>query len=171
MPDGSPAPARSFAPASETARDYRLALGRFATGVTLVTTAGPDGAPVGFVANSFASLSLDPPLVLWSPARSARRFPVFAEAQHFSIHVLGLDQGDWPARFARDGAGFNGLDRQTTPEGLPVLPGVPARFDCIQHATHPGGDHLIIVGRVLRVTLEEGTPLIFAQGQYGGFAA
>lgn len=171
MPDGSPAVPRSFAPGEDTARDFRNALGRFATGVTLVSTMGPDGAPVGFVANSFASLSLDPPLVLWSPARSARRFPILAEARHFAIHVLAQDQAGWPARFARDGAGFSGLDWTTSPEGVPVLPGVLSRFDCVQHATHPGGDHLIIVGRVLRVTLEEGSPLIFAQGQYGGFTA
>lgn len=171
MPDGSRPEPRSFAPGADTARDFRTALGRFATGVTLVSTLGPDGAPVGFVANSFASLSLDPPLVLWSPARSARRFPIFAEARHFAIHILAQHQADWPARFARDGAGFAGLDWTLTAEGVPVLPGVPSRFDCIQHATHPGGDHLIIVGRVVRVTLEEGTPLIFAQGQYGGFTA
>jgi flavin reductase (DIM6/NTAB) family NADH-FMN oxidoreductase RutF len=126
---------------------------------------------MGFTANSFSSLSLDPPLVLWSPAINSRRYPVFAAAQHFSIHVLGQGHGDLPARFARDGAGFTGLDWQPSPEGAPALPGALARFDCIQHATHPGGDHLIIVGRVLRVTLEEGNPLIFAQGQYGGFTA
>jgi flavin reductase (DIM6/NTAB) family NADH-FMN oxidoreductase RutF len=171
MADGSSMTPHSFAPSPETARDFRIALGRFATGVTLVSTMGPDGSPVGFVANSFSSLSLDPPLVLWSPAISSRRYPVFAAARHFAIHVLARDHADWPARFARDGAGFTGLDWHQTPEGVPVLPGALSRFDCIQHATHPGGDHLIIVGRVLRVTLEEGEPLVFAQGKYGGFAA
>jgi flavin reductase (DIM6/NTAB) family NADH-FMN oxidoreductase RutF len=164
-------PPLTFTPGPETAREFRTALGQFATGVTLVSTTGPDGGPMGFVANSFASLSLDPPLVLWSPAIASRRYPVFAAAQHFSIHILGRDHGDLPTRFARDGAGFTGLPWQPSPEGAPTLAGTLARFDCIQHATHPGGDHLIIVGRVLRVTLEEGTPLIFAQGQYGGFTA
>lgn len=160
----------SFAPGPETQRAFRQALGSFATGVTLVTAMDGEGAPVGFVANSFSSLSMDPPLVLWSPAVSSRRYPVFAGARQFAIHVLGKDQTGWPARFARDGAGFQGLDWDLTPEGVPALPGVLARFDCSLHATHPGGDHLIIVGRVLRVTPGEGAPLVFAQGRFSGLA-
>jgi flavin reductase (DIM6/NTAB) family NADH-FMN oxidoreductase RutF len=158
----------SFAPGPETARAFRQALGSFATGVTLVTTTDAEGAPVGFVANSFSSLSLEPALILWSPAVSSRRYPVFAAAQDFAVHVLGQDQIGWPSRFTREGAGFTGLDWHLTPEGVPALPGTLARFDCVQHATHPGGDHLIIVGRVLRVTVEDGAPLVFAQGRFAG---
>lgn len=150
------------------ARDFRDALGRFATGVTIVTTAGAQG-PLGFIANSFASVSLDPPLVLWSPARGSSRFAAFAGAQHYSIHVLALDQHPLIARFGRGGAGFAGLDHDISPEGAPVLPGALARFDCQQQATHDGGDHLIIVGRVLRFALRDGAPLVFSQGAYGGF--
>ncbi len=170
MADGS-AGLSTFAPGAATARAFRDALGRFATGVTLVTIATPQG-PMGFVANSFASLSLDPALVLWSIARSSRRFGAFAGAEAFSIHVLGQAQADFARRFGREGEGFAGLDWHETPEGAPAVPGVPARFDCRQHATHDGGDHLIIIGRVLRATLAEGDdPLIFAQGRFGGFAA
>ena len=155
-------------PTADNARLFRDALGRFATGVTLVTIAGPDG-PMGFVANSFASLSLDPPLVLWSPAKSSQRYPYFAAARHYAIHVLGQHQAALPARFSRGGPGFAGLDWQPNAEAVPTLPGALARFDCAQQATHEGGDHLIIVGQVLRLALEEGEPLVFAKGRFGGF--
>jgi flavin reductase (DIM6/NTAB) family NADH-FMN oxidoreductase RutF len=150
-------------------RVFRDALGRYATGVTVVTTLAADG-PMGFTANSFSSLSLDPPLVLWSIARSAQRFQPYADAAHFAIHVLGQDQADWPGRFARGGSGFAGLDWHANAEAVPVLPGALARFDCATHAQFDGGDHLLIVGRVLRLTLEEGLPLVFATGRFGGFS-
>lgn len=156
-------------PNADNARLYRDALGRFATGVTLITTMGPEG-PIGFTANSFASLSLDPALVLWSPAKTSQRYPLFAEARHYAIHVLGKDHADLPGRFSRGGPGFTDLDWQCNTEGVPVLPGLIARFDCVQHATHEGGDHLIIVGQVLRLALEEGEPLVFVKGKFGGFA-
>ena len=160
--------ADGIVPDAANARVFRDALGRFATGVTVVTIQGPDG-PMGFTANSFSSLSLDPALVLWSPAKAALRYPFYATAKHYAIHVLGQDHADLPARFSRGGPGFEGLDWQTNAEGVPVLPGVLARFDCAQHATHDGGDHLIIVGLVLRLALEEGAPLVFANGRFGGF--
>jgi flavin reductase (DIM6/NTAB) family NADH-FMN oxidoreductase RutF len=155
-------------PNAANARAFRDALGRFATGVTLVTIAGPDG-PMGFTANSFASLSLDPALVLWSPAKSSQRYPFFAAARHYAIHVLGQQHADLPARFSRGGPGFEGLDWLPNAEAVPTLSGTLARFDCAQHATHDGGDHLIIVGKVLRLALEEGEPLVFANGRFGGF--
>jgi flavin reductase (DIM6/NTAB) family NADH-FMN oxidoreductase RutF len=155
-------------PDAANARLFRDALGRFATGVTVVTIAGPDG-PMGFTANSFASLSLDPALVLWSPAKASQRYPFFAAAKHYAIHVLGQHHADVPARFSRGGQGFDGLQWQPNAEGVPTLSGALARFDCAQHATHDGGDHLIIVGQVLRLALEEGEPLVFAKGRFGGF--
>ncbi|MFN4192274.1 MAG: flavin reductase family protein [Tabrizicola sp.] len=161
--------AAEVVPDAANARLFRDALGCFATGVTVVTIRGPQG-PMGFTANSFASLSLDPALVLWSPAKASQRYPHFAAARHYAIHVLGQDQADLPARFSRGGQGFEGLPWQTNREGVPILPGALARFDCAQHATHDGGDHLIIVGQVLRLALEEGEPLVFAKGRFGGFA-
>ncbi len=155
-------------PDASNPRLLRDALGRFATGVTVITIMGPDG-PMGFTANSFSSLSLDPALVLWSLARSSQRFAPYAAAESYAIHVLGQDNADWPARFSRGGAGFDGLDWQVNGEGVPVLSGALARFDCARHATHDGGDHLIIVGKVLRLALEAGAPLVFAQGRFGGF--
>jgi flavin reductase (DIM6/NTAB) family NADH-FMN oxidoreductase RutF len=156
-------------PDAANARVFRDALGRFATGVTVVTIMGPDG-PMGFTANSFTSLSLDPALVLWSPAKASQRYPFFAAASHFAIHILGQAHADLPSRFSRGGRGFAGLDWQPNAEGVPILAGALARFDCTQHATHDGGDHLIIVGQVLRLALEEGEPLVFAKGRYGHFA-
>jgi flavin reductase (DIM6/NTAB) family NADH-FMN oxidoreductase RutF len=168
MADGSMTPETTFTPDADNARAFRDALGRFATGVTVVTTAGPEG-PMGFTANSFAAVSLDPPLVLWSPAKSSQRYPIYAGARHYCIHVLDQTQRDWMMRFVRGGAGFDGLPCETNPEGVPVIPGALARFDCEQHATHEGGDHLIIVGRVLRAAHSDGAPLVFAKGRYGSF--
>lgn len=156
-------------PQPGTARELRDALGRFATGVTIVTAMGPEG-PAGFTANSFASVSIDPPLVLWSPARASARFPLYRDAVHFSIHVLGLTQFDLIERFSRRGQGFAGLEHELSPDGVPLISGALARFDCQHHASHDGGDHLIVIGRVLRFALREGAPLVFSQGAYGGFA-
>lgn len=155
----------TFAPETD-ARAFRDALGRYATGVTVVTVLGDDG-PVGMTANSFTSVSLDPPLVLWLPARSSSRFDRFAGAEHFVIHVLDAEQADLSARFTRGGAGFEGLDYRSNPEGVPLLPQPLARFDCRVHAIHDGGDHAIVVGRVLRAARRAGEPLVFAQGRFG----
>lgn len=169
MPDGSPAAPADFVPGPDTARAFRDALGSFATGVTLVTIDTPEGGPMGFAANSFASLSLDPPLVLWAPARSARRFPAYRAAQHYAIHVLPQSARGLLDRFSRRGPGFDGLDFGRNAQGAPVLDQVLARFDCRQTAVHDGGDHAIIVGQVLRVSHRDGAALVFHQGRYGGF--
>jgi flavin reductase (DIM6/NTAB) family NADH-FMN oxidoreductase RutF len=166
MTGGRPASAPAGA-ATDTAA-LRAAFGRFTTGVTLVTIATPDG-PMGFVANSFASLSLDPPLVLWCPAKTSLRFKRFAAAEHFAIHVLERGQHALVARFARGGPGFDGTDAATNPDGVPVIQGALARYDCARYATHDGGDHVVIVGRVLRWVTGEGAPLVFSQGRYGSF--
>ncbi len=168
MADGPAMQDVTFTPDADNARAFRDALGRFATGITVVTCAGADG-PAGFTANSFAAVSLDPPLVLWSPAKSSSRFVVFAGARHYSIHVLDEAHAGWLNRFSRTGEGFHGLSHEITPEGIPAIHGALARFDCEQHATHDGGDHLIVVGRVLRASYRTGTPLVFSQGAYGAF--
>lgn len=168
--DGGPMTETTFIPDAANARAFRDALGRFATGVCVITTQGPEG-PMGFTANSFASLSLDPPLVLWSPARSSSRFAIYAAANLYTIHVLAADQDHLSRRFLRGGPGFDGLAHEVTAEGVPVIPGTLARFDCAQHATHDGGDHLIVVGRVIRAHLGTGEPLVFSAGRYGRFAA
>ncbi len=156
-----------FAPDHDP-RAFRDALACFATGVTVVTIAGPDG-PMGMTANSFASVSLDPPLVLWSPARSSSRFTYFTTAHFFAIHVLPADQAALCARFTRGGAGFTGLKAEISETGVPLLTDVLARFECEMHATHEGGDHMIVVGRVQKAVLRGGDPLVFANGTFGRF--
>jgi len=161
---------QSFRPGPDTMRALRDALGRFATGVTVITTQSDQG-PAGFTANSFASVSLDPALVLWSAAKSSARFPIFSAALTYSIHILDADQSSLATRFSRGGAGFDTLVTDLSADGNPVIPAALARFDCHQHATHDAGDHLIIVGRVVHFALRDATPLVFSQGRFGRFDA
>jgi flavin reductase (DIM6/NTAB) family NADH-FMN oxidoreductase RutF len=160
---------RSLVPSPETARSFRDALGRFATGVTVVTTDCEIG-PLGITANSFASVSLDPPLILWSPAKSSRRFIAFAEARYFAIHVIGADQMDICQRFSRDGTDFEGIDWELNAQKTPLLNGCLARFECETVVTHDGGDHQIVVARVQHATWRDGAPLLFSQGTFGMFS-
>jgi flavin reductase (DIM6/NTAB) family NADH-FMN oxidoreductase RutF len=146
-------------------REFRDALGRFVTGVTVVTTRAETG-PLGMTVNSFASLSLDPPLVLWSPARRSSRFPAFEAAPYFAIHVLGAGQRDLAEHFARFGELPPGLAFAEGPGGIPLLDGVVARFECRHAAGHDGGDHLIVVGEVLRLTTTDTPPLLFDRGAF-----
>lgn len=160
----------SFHPSAVEARLLRDALGRFATGVTVITTAGQDRAE-GMTANSFSSVSLEPPLVMWCPAKSSSRYGLFSNAQAWSVHILGCEQIETSKRFVRNGPQFDGLETETTPEGTPVIAGVAARFDCVTHAVHDAGDHSIMIGRVIRVTTggPNDHPLVFAAGRYGSF--
>lgn len=155
-------------PGTGEEREFRAALARYATGVTVVTALS-DRGPIGMTANSFTSVSLDPPLVLWCPARASARCLTFVAADHYAIHVLAADQLDLCRRFARSGEDFSGVEMTTTPEGLPLLSGCLARFDCAAEAVHDGGDHAILVGRVLRAALRKGEPLLFWNGRYGDF--
>lgn len=161
---------KSFAPSPDTARDFRDALGQFATGVTVVTCVDGDG-PLGMTANSFASVSLDPALVLWSPAKASKRYASFMAARHFTIHVISAEQAQMCAAFARDGRAFDAVPWHTGENGAPVLDGALSAFECTQSALHDAGDHTIIVGEVTRVTTAPGQPLTFFAGRYGGFAA
>ena len=165
---GDAAEMETFAPEQDP-RAFRTTLGSFATGVTVVTARGPGGEPVGITANSFASVSLDPPLVLWSPARSSRRFAAFAEAGHFAIHVLAQDQQAVCDAFVRAEGGFDAVPWSEGPEGLPLLDGCLARFLCRREALLDGGDHAILLGRVWAASRRDGAPLVFQSGRYGGF--
>ncbi|EKE45792.1 nitrilotriacetate monooxygenase [Oceaniovalibus guishaninsula JLT2003] len=149
-------------------RSLRDALGRFATGVTVVTCAVP-GGPLGITANSFASVSLDPPLVLWCPAKMSSRYDPFVEAAHFAIHVMGAEQRALSQRFVREGQAFDGLNWRLADDGTPLIEGTLARFHCATQAVHDAGDHAIVVGRVLNADYRDGPPLIFSAGRYGIF--
>lgn len=158
-----------FTPGPETAADFRAALGRFATGVTVVTAWGQDGRPVGMTANSFASLSLDPPLVLWSPARASMRFAAFSAAKGFSVHVLDDSQLDLARHFTKSGHFPEGSEPRRGADDLPILSEALARFDCRTEARYDGGDHQILVGRVLHAHARDGAPLLFLRGKFGSF--
>jgi flavin reductase (DIM6/NTAB) family NADH-FMN oxidoreductase RutF len=161
---------QTFDVTAENKRAFRNALGQFATGVTIVTVASDDG-PVGIVANSFASVSMDPPLVLWSPDRGSRRYPYFANAQHYAIHVLSADQADLCQTVAKDMHALQALDIAVNSEGVPLFSGALARFECVRHAVYDGGDHDIVVGRVLRAAMrDQGQALAFFQGRMTSLA-
>lgn len=158
----------TFKPGPETARAYRDALGCFGTGVTVVTTQSARG-PLAITANSFTSVSLDPPLLLWCPGKSSLRHDAFVDAENFSIHIMAENQLDLALHFARNGDAFDGVDWSPTLGSSPAIAGVIARFDCAKHATYPGGDHSIVLGQVLQVETSSGNGLIFKRGLYGGF--
>ncbi|MDW8313665.1 MAG: flavin reductase family protein [Rhodovarius sp.] len=159
-------------PAADT-RALRRAFGRFATGVTVVTGRGPapERRPVGVTANSFASVSLDPPLVLWSlDLRSSTR-SAFLEGGWFAVHVLGAGQAELSARFATAGGvdKFAAIPWQEGLGGLPLLPEPLALFECRLHQAVEAGDHVVLIGRVLRARYREDgaeEPLLFVGGGY-----
>lgn len=147
--------------------ELRRALGRFATGVTIVTTRTEDGRLEGLTANSFSSVSLDPPLVLWSLRRSARSLPSFMVANWFVVHVLGSHQRDLSARFASGTENrFEGLAFETGLGGCPVLADGLAHFECSVHDRVEAGDHVIFLGRVERMRHRDGEPLLYSGGRY-----
>lgn len=156
--------ATSFVPDADNSRDLRDAFGRFTTGVTIVTTQGRDGC-VAMTANSFTSVSMQPPLVLWSPGRASSRYPVFVGAEHYAIHVLGAEQESLAFAVARDQAALPADKLTLNEQGVPVLSNCLARFDCARHAVHEAGDHAIIVGQVLRAEMRAGDPLAFFGGR------
>lgn len=158
----------SLSTAPTDTQQFRAALGLFATGVTIVTARGPDGTLVGLTANSFNSVSLSPPLVLWSLARSAGSMPVFSRGSHYAINILAADQKDLAQRFAtRDIDRFAGVAWREGAGGAPVLDGAVAVFECANRSRYEEGDHVIFVGEVERCTSRPGAqPLIFHGGRY-----
>lgn len=155
------------APALDVAA-FRNALGRFATGITVVTAAAPDGTPVGLTVNSFNSLSLEPPLVLWSLGNQSAYRTVFEQASHYAIHILTADQEELSQRFAmRQEDRFAGLDWQPGPGGAPLLSGCCATFEVANEIRHPGGDHLLFIGQVERFSHDPAAvPLLYFGGAY-----
>lgn len=151
------------------AREFRNALGQFATGVCVISTTSSDGRAVGMTANSFSSVSLDPPLVLWSLQNGSDVYDTFARPGTFAINILAQEQEVISGLYARKGDHVMPAEHFTLGRnGAPLLRGALVSFECDQHATHDGGDHLIIVGRVLDVTQRPGArPLLFHAGRYG----
>ncbi len=154
-------------------RELRDAFGCFATGITVVSTVNGSGEFFGLTANSFSSLSLDPPLVLFCLDYKALSFDAFQKTSHFVVNVLGEGQEDLSAHFARSSPDkWNGVAYETWQTGCPVLPDTIAALECHTVARHEGGDHLIIIGQVERMRYEDGEarPLLYYKGRYGAIS-
>ncbi|MGA7804371.1 flavin reductase family protein [Bradyrhizobium sp.] len=153
-------------------RDFRNALGTFATGVTIITAAGADRKPYGLTCNSFASVSLNPPLVLWSLVLYSSSLSVFQNASHFAVNVLGASQQDLANKFAKSSE-----DKFARVEWTPGLGSAPllahsvANFQCRAVDRYYGGDHVIFLGAVEAYSYNRNEPLLFARGGYGRFIA
>lgn len=149
-------------------RILRDAMGMFATGVTVVTSLGQNGEPVGLTANSFTSVSLDPPLLLVCPARSASTTAALELCEHFAINVLRADQEDISTLFATKGTDrFSQIAFDTCENGVPILHDALANFECRTHGVHDGGDHLILIGEITRARFtQDHEPLIYYKGDY-----
>ena len=159
--------ASQASPAPFDTRHFRDALSQFATGVTVVTTRLENGKFWGLTATSFNSVSLDPPLVLWSLAKKASSLPIFTSNSHYVINVLAADQAALAERFSRRITNrFEGIDHDLSPEGLPILKGVAAWFECSNRSRYAEGDHVIFVGKVERCDLHIRPALVFHGGRF-----
>jgi flavin reductase (DIM6/NTAB) family NADH-FMN oxidoreductase RutF len=149
-------------------RHLRNALGRFVTGVTVITTRTATGKLVGLTANSFSAVSLDPPLVLWSLKITSSSLASFESTDHFAVNVLGTSQYDLSQHFAkRSEDKFTNIEHAPGLGGCPLLAGALATFECSKEARVVGGDHVVFFGRIERAAYREGEPLIFSAGKYG----
>src|SRR5438477_7946162 len=150
-------------------RDFRTALGCFPTGVCLVTALAPDRGRHGMTINSFSSVSLEPPMVLWSLSRKASAAPVFRDAEYFAINVLAAGDNELASHFARSAEDkFARFAARWSPGlgGAPVLGGALASFECHSRHRYYGGDHIIVIGVVERYAYREAEPLVFHAGRY-----
>ena len=146
---------------------FRRALGNFATGVTIITAEGADGEKVGVTASSFNSLSMDPPLILWSSMKEARSCEIFESASHFAVNILASDQMAMSNHFARQQEDkFAGYDWEKGLGGAPIFPNCAGRFQCETYNKLDGGDHWIFVGKVIKFDDFGRAPLCFHQGSY-----
>lgn len=155
-------------PPNFSATEFRDALGMFATGVTIVTARTTEGVFVGLTANSFNSVSLTPPLVLWSLARSAGSMAAFSAGSHYAINILSADQQDLAKQFAmRDNDRFAGVQFELGAGGAPLIAGAAATFECFNRSRYEEGDHVIFVGEVERCMHRAGaSPLLFHGGKF-----
>lgn len=166
----SPAP-RPQAPAADDTMALRRAFGAFTTGVTIVTALAADGRPIGLTVNSFASVSLEPPLLMWCLAGRSANAEVFRAASSYAVNILGADQEALCRRFcSRDVADrFAGVDWVAGETGVPLLQGCVARFECVADQALQVGDHHVFIGRVTAFASSSGEPLVFSHGKMGLF--
>jgi 3-hydroxy-9,10-secoandrosta-1,3,5(10)-triene-9,17-dione monooxygenase reductase component len=151
-------------------REFRAALGCFATGVCIMTTRRPDGKREGLTCNSFSSVSLTPPMVLWSLSRKAQSVPAFVDTAYFAVNVLAAEQQEIAAHFARAADDkFTVIEHLLTEGfgGAPLIEGCAARFECRNQFQNYGGDHIVFIGTVERFAYWDRLPLLFHRGHYG----
>jgi flavin reductase (DIM6/NTAB) family NADH-FMN oxidoreductase RutF len=168
----NPDPANELAsnPSPIDARDFRNALGSYATGVTVITAMAADGKPYGLTCNSFASVSLNPPLVLWSLVIFSQAMSIFQNASHFTVNVLGASQQALANKFATSSEDkFVGVEWTPGLGNAPVLANSVANFQCRAADRYYGGDHVIFLGAVEAYAYGQQEPLLFARGGYGRF--
>jgi flavin reductase (DIM6/NTAB) family NADH-FMN oxidoreductase RutF len=147
--------------------EFRRLLGHFATGVTVVTTSDADARPTGLTVSAFASLSLDPPLVLVCVDHKSQTYPALLERGHFVVNVLTTDQEAVSRRFASTRLDkFDGIPYRLSPRGLPLIEAALAHIECVTLSTHAGGDHTIFIGRVEGAAFGAGDPLVYYRGKY-----
>ncbi len=146
---------------------FRQCLGKFATGVAVVTCSDAAGDPCGITANSFSSVSLDPPLVLWNIAKVSNSLDAYLNAEHFAINVLSAKQQALSSHFARsDHTMFNGVEYTLSNAGVPLLPATIATLHCRTHQIHDCGDHFVVIGEVVAHQSTDADPLLFYSGTY-----
>jgi flavin reductase (DIM6/NTAB) family NADH-FMN oxidoreductase RutF len=161
-----PQPALDAQPANQAQRELRDALGSFATGVCIVTARAADGRSIGLTCNSFSSISLDPPLVLWSLSRRSGILADFLQARHFVVNVLSAAQEPLSRRFADRLDRFSDVPCADGACGAPLIAGACAHFECSAEHVWDGGDHVIFVGRVIRHSHNGAEPLLYHRRQY-----
>tara|TARA_B100001093_G_scaffold157305_1_gene149885 strand:+ start:3691 stop:4206 length:516 start_codon:yes stop_codon:yes gene_type:complete len=165
MEDGGHETAIQFKPNGYNTPKLRDAFSRFTSGITIVTAASDQG-PVGITANSFSSLSLNPPLVLWSLAIKSKRFSFFEQPEYFAIHILAANQEKICNKFVKSPFAFEDHMALQNIHGVPLIENCLARFECKKSVIYPGGDHIIVVGEVENVEIRDGNALTFFAGQF-----
>lgn len=148
-------------------REFRTALGRFGSGITVVTTRLPGGEREGLTVNAFTALSLHPPMILWCIRKAAPSRQAFEQSEYFAVNVLSASQRHLSVQFATPRENkFTGVDCEEGIAGVPLISGSLASFECRQQSRNQGGDHIIFVGRVERFAFNDGEPLLFSSGRY-----
>jgi len=155
-----------FSPTGENAGEYRNALAQFPTGVTIITCLSAVG-PLGITANSFTSISIDPPLVMWCPTKSSRRYDAFMRAENFAVHVMPAEKIELCMSFSKSGQAFENTSWHFSDRQVPLLDQCLACFECSRYADYDGGDHSLLLGLVETVSVYDGVPLTFSQGRFG----
>ena len=153
----------------EATRALRDAFGKFATGVAVVTCAS-DLGPVAITVNSFSSISLEPALIMWAAGKTSKRYPAFAKAGHYAVHILAADQKELCDTVSKNGFALADMDHNVNEHGVPLLDSCLARFECRSWSVQDAGDHALLLGEVQRAGLRSGDALAFFGGKFTNLA-